>query len=290
MIIKKFKAYSKRLGMSESIILEDLINNKTDFDEYDIYLQYLGYNDASERELYEGDVIELKITDELMKTSFSNSNLGKYIKENPNITSIVLEHKTDSSCVSMDYDVYAKVDGEFVYRSDKKVKTIASGEDTMFPKYLVSKGAVYIGNVMENPYLIQQKPSLKQNDIFLYYRPFNYDGDVKFDGKAAVIEVKDNKVKVQYLETYDNSDVGKIVELPLQEILDNADLCFSPLNLKNYLHNNQYYNYFNTNKEVIEFYKNNFHMSDKDLIYLDKYNDLINSLDQNEVDFDEIDI
>ena len=160
MVPKKFKAYSSILGMSEPMGLKELIQNSTDFDEFEIYLQYLGYNDANNRELYEGDVIELTITEDLMnpeKNMFFNSNLGKYIKEHPNITHIVLEHDIEPGSLSMNYAVYAKVDGEFQYFDDDTIKRLTYGEDSSFPKYLVHKGAVYIGNIIENPKLIIKK-------------------------------------------------------------------------------------------------------------------------------------
>jgi hypothetical protein len=146
--------------MSESMELKELVKTSTDFDEFETYLQYLGYNDANNRELYEGDVIELTITEDLMnpgKNMFFNSNLGKYIKEHPNITHIVLEHDTQPETLSMPYSVYAKVDGELQYLDNEMIKLLSYGEDSNFPKYLVHKGAVCIGNMIENPKLIIKK-------------------------------------------------------------------------------------------------------------------------------------
>ena len=267
---KKFKAYSKILGISEPMTLKELTRGLTDFDEYDYYLQYLGYHDKSDRELYEGDVVELTITDDLMKSSFSNSNMGKYIEEHPNVTSVVIEHKPNTDCLSMSYVVYAKVNGEFEYLPNKMPKTLAYGEDSMFPKYLAQKGAVYIGNTIETPYLIKQRPFLKQNDMIAYCRPFGYRGTCKTDGKAAVMSVSDGKVTLQFVGALHSCDMGNIEELPLDEILDHADTELDPLTLEDLMYFNRYQELFQTDQETICFYTKNYHVSEEDLDYLKK--------------------
>ena len=269
---QKFKAYSKELGMSEALTLKELVSERTDFDEYETYLQYLGYHDSNDRELYEGDVTELIITEKLMSSSFSNSNMGKYLKEHPEVTSIVLEHRSDNPCMSMDYLLYAKVNGEFQYLANKTTKVLSSGEDSMFPMYLAEKGAEYIGNIIENPYLIKQKPTLKQNDMFKYVRPFGYTGTIKTDGEAAVISINNGIAKVQYVRPLYNRDIVNIEEIPVEEILQNANLECYPLNLKEYLYCNKYQELHNSDKEAVEFYVSNYYVSDKDKEYADSLN------------------
>ena len=267
---KKFKAYSETLGMSEPMTLKELISEQTDFDEYDRYLQFLGYQDHAKRELYEGDVIELTITEDLMKSSFRNSNLGKYIEEHPGVTSIVLEHEPDNNCLSMSYVVYAKVNGAFEYQPNKRPKTIAHGEDSNFPQYLSCKGAVYIGNTIESPYLIKQRPSLKQNDMIAYVRPFGYRGTCRTDGRAAVMAVRDGKVTLHFVEALHSCDMGNIEELPLDEILAHADTELDPLTLEDFLYFNRYQQLFQTDQEAIDFYTKNYHVSKEDLNHLQK--------------------
>ena len=257
------------LGMSEPMGLKELIQNSTDFDEFEIYLQYLGYNDANNRELYEGDVIELTITEDLMnpeKNMFFNSNLGKYIKEHPNITHIVLEHEIELNALSMPYSIYAKYNGKFQYLENGIVKCLSRGEESNFPKYLVEKGAVYIGNVVENPYLIKPKPLLKQNDMIRFCRPFGYKGTVDIDGDAAVMKVENGVATVQFIRNtlMGANDIGEIREISINEILKYAKMDLAPLTLKEFLWCNRFSKICKSVQEAVEYYCANYDISDED--------------------------
>ena len=120
---------------------------------YDCFIQYLGYSDADKTDVYEGDVLELKVTDDLMnhdKDTFFNSNLGKYIEKNPSITSVLLLNKFDKRCMSMDYELYFCRDFKIDRDEDGSVDLHCASSDNMFPQYLCSKGAVVIGNIVED--------------------------------------------------------------------------------------------------------------------------------------------
>lgn len=161
---KKFKAYSKQLGMSEALTLRQLAIQQTDFGEFDEYFQYLGFTDANGRELYEGDVIELVITPDMLdihKNPFAASNIGKYIIEQKNITSLICEFVADSTTLSTKYNLYCLRNGKILRHKDGALKEMYfHTEDSLFPQYLINKGAVYIGNIIENPELIQLRGSV----------------------------------------------------------------------------------------------------------------------------------
>lgn len=70
------------MKLPEMTLSELIRSGKT----YDEYLQYQGFEASDGRPVYQGDVLELKITDELMdvtKNHFSISNIGKYLKKHP---------------------------------------------------------------------------------------------------------------------------------------------------------------------------------------------------------------
>lgn len=156
---KKFKAFSKTLGMSEATTLKKLVTDQTDFGEFDTYLQYLGISDANKRELYEGDVIELTITPDMLdihKNGIANSNMGKYIIEEGNITSVICEIIADANTLCTRYNLYCLRNGEILRYKDGKLKAECTmQEDSLFPQYLSCKGATWIGNMVESPNLLQ---------------------------------------------------------------------------------------------------------------------------------------
>lgn len=155
----KYKAYSKEFGMSKALDFKTLISGTTDFSEYTTYLQYLGFNDSKHKEVYEGDVLRLDITDELMdhsKNLFFNSNFGKYIeklRETENVTGFILHLDcANSSSRSIYYKGFVEIDGfiERYHDDSKDLKYDCYSQDCDFPMYVCEKGAYIIGNTVEN--------------------------------------------------------------------------------------------------------------------------------------------
>ena len=79
---------------------------------------------------------------------FFNRNIGKYIEEQGNITSVILLNKYDKQCMSLDYELYFCRDGKIEREEDGSLSYHTIGDDKMFPQYLCCKGAVIIGNIV----------------------------------------------------------------------------------------------------------------------------------------------
>lgn len=121
---------------------------------YDEYLQYQGFEATGNRPVYQGDVLELKITDELMditKDHFSISNIGKDLKERPKVISVLCHIRHDDiTRIGCDYDIYYMDRDRSIMNHDNEpeIRPVASGCDTDFPMYLCQKGAKVIANTV----------------------------------------------------------------------------------------------------------------------------------------------
>lgn len=148
-----------KLGMP--IALLDLVGNSN---KADMYLQAIGIKDADKEEIYEGDVLELRITDELMdpnKNMFYNSNLGKAMSKDRSITSVICVIRSDNDKLQCGYKVYfANKDGVILDEDEPDVQ--ATGYEVLFPSYLCEKGARIIGNIVNN------------SDILLNFNKYSY--------------------------------------------------------------------------------------------------------------------
>lgn len=135
---------------AEQMTLEKLIKNGMTFKEY---LRFTGFEDANKQKVYEGSVIELMITDELMdteKNTFYNSNLGKAMSKNRSIKSVLCEIANDQDQLQCRYTVYFVTEDGVILDDDGKADEQALGYDTLFPKYICAKGGRVIGNTVIN--------------------------------------------------------------------------------------------------------------------------------------------
>lgn len=122
---------------------------------YDKYLQYQGFDDADGKSVYQGDVLELMVTDEIMditKDGFSNSNLGKDLKRHPKVISVLCHiHYNEEARIGCSYEIYyMDRDRRIVNMDDEyEIDSIAIGtSDNKFPTYLCEKGAKVIANTV----------------------------------------------------------------------------------------------------------------------------------------------
>ena len=111
MIETKFKCFHKDESLKDAKVfnINDILLNPIGID-FEIALQYMGFADAENTDIYAGDVLCLTITPELMdheKDLFFNSN-----------------HKIER-CEEPDDPDY------------RKPEILAAGEDTNFPMYLI---------------------------------------------------------------------------------------------------------------------------------------------------------
>lgn len=261
---KKFKFYCKELGMTEAFSINELKTSVIrNAEAYDKTLQYLGYKDANARELYEGDVIELTITDELMdihKNSFIGSNLGKYIQksieENNPITSVICAIEHENNCLTTGYKIYCLRKGKIQrYGNDGALDVDTSSyNDGYFPSYLAKKGAVWIGNILENPELPYERSEL----WYVPKKKFYVSVGSVDDMEQLVDAIGIDRIKMPYdspEETYHKGYVQCLIDLDNNtfEMISwmNVDTNYPLYNFENFMYSNVY-NHFLESKENIE--------------------------------------
>lgn len=171
----------------EQVTLEQLIargcNNNNNIE----YLRFTGFEDANKQKVYEGSVIELMITDELMdhsKNTFYNSNLGKAMSQNRSIKSVICEIASDQDKLHCKYTVYFVTDdGVITNEDDLTFEEQAVGYDTMFPQYLCAKGGRVIGN------------TVLDNDIYKQIENYSNWSSEKTKIYAKVVNCDDKEVE-----------------------------------------------------------------------------------------------
>lgn len=107
-------------------------------------LQEIGLKDSEGISVYEGAILSLKITDELLQTTFTNSNIGKAVVEQ-GLSELILILE-DSKLASKQYSLYFKKGTEYIRDSKGGLKVQAKGADIYFPAYLIQRGAKVVGN------------------------------------------------------------------------------------------------------------------------------------------------
>ena len=90
------------------------------------------------------------------KNSFYCSNLGKFIEKERSITSVILLNVYDKNCMSLDYKLYYCRDGKIDRDESNDLEVSCYGDDKYFPQYLCSKGAVIIGNIVEDANILEK--------------------------------------------------------------------------------------------------------------------------------------
>lgn len=279
MIMIKFKCFDKESKKWSKTPLEYQIRDINYYTDYE-WCQYLGLHDVDDKELYQGDMIELEITEKLMKTSFRFSNLGKYCEKHPEITHIILEFKMQD-IISMKYNIYPKINGKINYKKNGEAEKLTSGEDSNFPQYLIQKGAKYIGNILEQPDLFKrQYIPLKKDIISMYYDSNNYGHFIVLDS--------DDSIKIQNLEN------GNILNLSVDECVDlnqkgNLDYSFEA-DLETYVKDLYLYtNFFKSETEAIKAYETYFELTEEDNDYRKKnQNDTYDTTSKTEMKEDEL--
>ena len=165
----KFKCFCENVDFhkAKTFTMEDLKIDPNNIPIFNLALPYMQMHDANQNEIYAGDVLCLKITEELMdirKNTFTKSNLGKYILEHPEVTEVylVIGRVTEVNFGTFYYECYMarnhKIDRLDLPHSshNKEIEPNCWGEDTWFPQYTVNKGAVIVANLFVNPDFLEK--------------------------------------------------------------------------------------------------------------------------------------
>lgn len=202
-----------------------------------IFLQYIGIDDNNDREIYEGDVLCLDITDDLLdpkKDSFYNSNFGKYITEQKsngvNITQAYISFAYNQKQMQSIATVYLAKDNLIERNTRGELDEVC--EDTnYFAAYLCSKGAVVIGNMLEEPDILERKAiNIKDMENAKVYNNLIF---LKDDSTYVIYNQSNQQVasarllhSAQNIECYARNSCWPIYKenLPKNSIDDNYDI------------------------------------------------------------------
>lgn len=162
----KFKCFveGESLKTAKTFDMNNVNLDPMSIPHFDLALPFLYMQDCNKTDIYAGDVLCLNITPELMnirKNGFANSNLGKYIKEHPDITEVYLAicpPNGDTHLVPFRYKLYfahnhkiERWNDNDPESDDNSIQCHCVGEDTSFPKYVICKHAAVIANLYETP-------------------------------------------------------------------------------------------------------------------------------------------
>lgn len=156
----KFKCFVEGEPLKTTTVFDmnDVNLDPMNIPHFDLALPFVHMQDIKETDIYTGDVLCLTITDELMRSTFSDSNLGKHIKEQPDITEVYLaicQPKEGVAITPFNYRLYFAHNHKIERWDDddpnSEIMHHCCGEDTLFPKYVIVKGAKIVANLYETP-------------------------------------------------------------------------------------------------------------------------------------------
>ena len=144
--------------------IDDIILKGSEFPKNRAFLASFGvYGDENKPEylrdnnqvlIKEFDVLILDITEDLMNTTFSNSNIGKELAEHPEVKHVILALGEREQFWEL---FYADQDGLIGQWENGEPKHEATGSGTLFPTYLVNKGACVQANLKTQPDFITSR-------------------------------------------------------------------------------------------------------------------------------------